>query len=157
MHSHSAGDLHTEVLMIDRAALDPSPPFFSSRKNSVSMQSCQHHEWCYKPEGTKAIKAAVWNTYICNAITCFMAGGGGDAGLAGSLYEVTSLPVTQPRAIISFKLNNKLKEEDGKKYNEGRKSKKIQNQILNFMIFCQLLVVFRQFAMYEHNSLFLHH
>lgn len=64
-----------------------------------------------------------------------MAGGGGDAGLAGSLEEVTSLPVTQPRVITSFKLNNELKEEDGKKHNEGRKSKKIQNQIVNFMIF----------------------
>lgn len=51
-----------------------------------------------------------------------MAGGGRDAGLAGSLDEVTSLAVTQPRVAISFKLNNKLKEEDGKEHNEGRKN-----------------------------------
>lgn len=50
-----------------------------------------------------------------------MAGGGRDAGLAGSLDGVTSLSVTQPRVAISFKLNNKLKEEDGKEHNEGRK------------------------------------
>lgn len=105
MHSPSAGDLHTEILMIIKTALYSSPTFFfSRRKNSVSMQSCQHHEWCYKPEGMKAIKGAVWNTYICNAITCFMASGRRDAGLAGGLHEVTSLSVTQPRVVVSFKL-----------------------------------------------------
>lgn len=109
-----------------------------------------------KPEGTKAIKEAVWNTYICNAIMCFMAGGGRDAGLAGSLYEVTPLSVTQPRVVTSFKLNNMLKEEDGKEHSEGRKNKKIQKQIVNFMIFCQLLTVFKEFAVYEDNSPFLH-
>lgn len=51
MHSPSAGDLHTEVLMIDGALLDPPhhlpppPPFKLER--TVSMQHCQHHEWCY--------------------------------------------------------------------------------------------------------------
>lgn len=59
---------------------------------------------------------------------CFMAGGGRDAGLAGNLYEVTSLSVTQPWVVISFKLKNKLKEEDGKEHNEGRKTRKSKNK-----------------------------
>ena len=92
------------------------------------MRSCQHHERCYKPGGTKAIKAAARNTYICNARTCCMAGGGRGAGSAGRLYEGTSLSVTQPRAGISFKLNNKLKEEDGKEHNEGSKTRKSKNK-----------------------------
>lgn len=63
---------------------------------------------------------------------CFMAGGGGDAGRAGSLDEVTSLPVTQPWVIVSFKQNNKLKKKSGKEHKEEKKAnKKIQNQIVN--------------------------
>lgn len=63
-----------------------------------------------------------------------MAGGGGDAGRAGSLDEVTSLPVTQPWVIVSFKQNNKLKKKGGKEHKEEKKNnKKIQKQIINLI------------------------
>lgn len=45
------------------------------------------------------------------------------------LAPATPEPVTQPRGATSFKGKNRLKEEDGKEHNEGRKNKKIPNQI----------------------------
>lgn len=70
-----------------------------------------------------------------------MAGGGGDAGRAGSLDEVTSLPVTQPWVIVSFKQNNKLKKKGGKEHKEEKKQENPKTNHKSHKFF-HLLIVF---------------
>lgn len=71
-----------------------------------------------------------------------MAGGGGDAGRAGSLDEVTSLPVTQPWVIVSFKQNNKLKKKGGKEHKEEKKQQENPKTNHKSHKFFHLLIVF---------------
>lgn len=74
-----------------------------------------------------------------------------DAGMAGSSSEATSEPVTQPRGAIPLKVKNRLKEEDGKEHNEGRKTRKFKPK---FQAILPVLIVLRNTIHHLHS---LHH
>lgn len=120
------------MLVVPRAA-PRSPTLPRCQESSVSRRSCQHHEWCQEA-------GAVWNTHICNAEKCFM---------AGEEAAATPEPPTQPRGATSFRGKDRLKEQDGREHNGGRETRKSQTEPQ--AVLTALLIVLRSTIHHLHS------